>query len=89
MKSADDVIRAMEEIEEEDLAPIEFARKSAETFNKWAEENPGELNVLTEQHYDWMLAYQKRVRNRLHGIDWKDVFPESTTQAPEPPQEEP
>lgn len=86
--TAEEIIRAMEEIEEEGLPPIEFARKSAQAFNKWAEENPGELNALMEQRYDWCLAYAKRVKNITHGLTHDDIWPEraepdSTTQEPE------
>jgi hypothetical protein len=81
--NAEEIIRKMEEIEEEGLPPIEFARKSAEVFNKWAEENPGEVEVLMDQRLDWCLAYKKRVGRRLQGVDRDDIWADRTTQEEE------
>lgn len=85
MKTVDDIIRALEEIEEEGLPPIEFARKSAELFNTWAEENPVEMEILLQERMDWCAAYYKRVNNRMKGVNFNEIWPDKgTTQDDDP-----
>lgn len=80
MTTAEEIIVRLEVIEKEPLNPIEFARRSAAVFNEWAEENPGEVDRLTNTKQEWMVEYTKRIRERVQDIPWEVIFPNRTTQ---------
>lgn len=85
--TAQEIITKLEEIYNEPMNPIEFARRSADTFNTWTDENPGELQVLVHEHTVWCQEYAHRVHERLEGIPWETIWNrgalgESTTQEP-------
>lgn len=77
-----DIIAKLEEIEKEQITPAEFARKSAQVFNEWAEAYPAELERLAVDHAQWCRAYGSRVRERMKGLDWDVVFGRTTQEGP-------
>lgn len=78
MPDTPDIVKKLEEIEKEQLTPTEFAKKSAQVFNEWAEANPGELERFINNHYLWCREYASRVKERTQGLDMDIVFDRTT-----------
>jgi hypothetical protein len=82
--SGPEIIAKLEEIEKEQLTPTEFAKKSAQVFNEWAEAYPGELERLAIDHHQWCRVYALRVGKRMKGLDMDIVFGRTTQEEEKP-----